>query len=162
MTIVRQADDNETEPALSTDSRKQFQDASKTIKIDSRKFDLEAKILAGNALLKNHTTVVFALVVRDIFLPIHIRDRVTIGRLDCDSSDNADIDLMPWGARDQGVSRCHAALYRTRHTVFIVDLNSSNGTYLNGIKLVPDQPRLLREGDEVHLASMHFRIHFED
>jgi hypothetical protein len=154
--------DHHTDPTIAPDMRKQLQDASKTLKIDSHRFDLETKSSVGNVLLKNHTTVIFALVGRDIFLPIHIRDRVTIGRLDFDSSEKADIDLMPWGARDQGVSRCHAALYRTRHTVFIVDLNSSNGTYLNGIKLVPNQPRLLREGDAVHLASMYFHIHFED
>jgi pSer/pThr/pTyr-binding forkhead associated (FHA) protein len=153
--------DNRTDSTIPPDMRKQLQEASKTIRLDSHEFELEPRSSAGNVLLKSHTTVIFSLVGRDIFLPIHIRNRVTIGRLDFDTTEKADIDLMAYGARDQGVSRCHAALYRTGHTVFIVDLDSSNGTYLNGIKLLPHQPRLLREGDEVHLSKMHFRVHFE-
>lgn len=153
--------ENETEPALSSDLKEQLQIASKTIKFDTHEFDLEAKRLTGNALLKNHTTVVFALIDSDISLPIHVADRVTIGRLDFNTSDKADIDLMPYGARDQGVSRRHAALYRTRHTVSLVDLKSSNGTYLNEVKLLPYQPRLLREDDEVRLGNMRFHVYFD-
>ena len=140
-----QSAENETEPALSSDLRERLQ----TIKFDTHEFDLEAKTLTGNALLKNHTTVVFALMDTDISLPIHVADRVTIGRLDFNTSEKTDIDLMPYGGRDRGVSRRHAALYRTRHTVSLVDLKSSNGTYLNEVKLLPYQPRLLREDDEV-------------
>ena len=160
MTTIWQADENDTEPAISLDVRKQLRGASKTIKFDIREFDLEAKPYAGNALLKKRNTVVFALMGSGVLLPVHVADRVVIGRQDFNASEKADIDLMPYGGREGGVSRLHAALYRTRNTVSLVDLQSSNGTYLNGVKLVPHQPRLLREDDEIRLGNMQFRVYF--
>ena len=153
-----QAEDREPAPS---DSGQPSGHSSRTIKLDSNEFKIDPKNSAGNALLKNQTTVVFSLVDTDVLLPIHVADRIVIGRLDFDSIEKIDIDLMPYGARERGVSRQHAALYRTRHTVSLVDLKSSNGTYLNGLKLVPLQPRLLREDDEVRLGSMRFRINFD-
>jgi len=156
-----QVEDGDPVPDTSSNIKKHVQSASRTIKIATNDLNLEAKTLAGNALLKNHTTVVFALNESDLVLPIHIKDRIVIGRLDVDSTEEVDIDLLPYGARANGVSRRHAALYRTRHTVSLVDLNSSNGTYLNGVKLIPLQPRLLREEDEVRLGNMRFHVHFD-
>ena len=52
----------------------------------------------------------------------------------------------------QAVSRRHAALQRTKHGWSIVDLNSSNGTFVNGER-VSEQGRPLRDGDEVVLAG---------
>ena len=152
-----QAEDREPIP----DSGQPSDRPSRTIKLDSNEFKYDPKNLAGNALLKNQTTVVFSLIDTEVTLPIHVADRVVIGRLDHEGIEKIDIDLMPYGARERGVSRQHAALYRTRHTVSLVDLKSSNGTYLNGVKLVPLQPRLLREDDEVRLGNMRFRIYFD-
>ena len=160
MTTIWQAETNDTEPAISSDVRKQLRGASKTIKFDIREFDLEARTYAGNALLKKRTTVVFALMDSRLLLPVPVTDRVVIGRLDFNASEKADIDLMPYGGRESGVSRRHAALCRSRNTVSLVDLESSNGTYLNGVKLIPHQSRLLREDDEIRLGNMQFRIYF--
>jgi hypothetical protein len=156
-----QSDENDTVSALSPDMRVQIKSTSKTAEIDPADFDLETKTLAGNALLKNHTTVVFALIDSEILLPIHITDRVIIGRPDDESSEKVDVDLTPYGGCAKGVSRRHAVLYRTRYTVSLVDLDSSNGTYLNGVRLIPHQPRLLREGDEVRLGNMRFHTYFD-
>jgi hypothetical protein len=151
----------DTMPAVSPDMSAQLNTSSKTVKIDPHEFDLEAKTLAGNALLKNHSAVVFALIDSEILLPIHVTNRMIIGRSDVESGEKVDIDLTPYGGRERGVSRRHAILYRTRFTVSLVDLNSSNGTYLNGLRLIPHQPRLLREGDEVRLGNMRFHTYFE-
>jgi hypothetical protein len=155
-----QSDDNETVLSISPDLRAQLKATSETVEIDPREFELDAKPLAGNALLKNHTTVVFALIDSEVLLPIHIKGRVIIGRTDVESGKKVDIDLTPYGGRENGVSRRHATLYRTRQTVSLVDLNSSNGTFLNGVQLIPHQPRLLREGDEVRLGKIRFHISF--
>jgi hypothetical protein len=154
-------DNDDTVPALSPALRAQLKAASKTDKIDSRELHLEAKAIAGNALLKNHTTVAFALIDSEVLLPIHIADRLIIGRLDMEGGEAVDIDLSPYGGRERGVSRRHMVLYRTRYTVSLADLNSTNGTYLNGVRLIPHQPRLLREGDEVRLGNMRFHTYFD-
>jgi ABC-type multidrug transport system ATPase subunit/pSer/pThr/pTyr-binding forkhead associated (FHA) protein len=50
-----------------------------------------------------------------------------------------------------GVSRRHARLYLQDGQYFLEDLNSSNGTFLNGERLV--QPRRLKSGDVIRLGQ---------
>lgn len=77
-----------------------------------------------------------------------------LGRTDEASSFTPDVDLAEHGAREQGVSRRHAALVRYRGTVHIVDLHSVNGTYLNGRRLTPETPYPVNAGDTVRLGNM--------
>jgi pSer/pThr/pTyr-binding forkhead associated (FHA) protein len=67
---------------------------------------------------------------------------------------------MAHGGREKGVSRLHAALYRIGYMLSIVDLESTNGTYRNGVRLVPNRPRVLIDGDELCFGNMLFHIHF--
>jgi hypothetical protein len=161
MTISRDIDD-ETKPAITTAMHNQLQSASKTIKVDTSNLRLEVKSLTGNALVQSHTTVILSLIGTTVVLTVQLADRLMIGRQEADNSNAVDIDLAPYGAREKGVSRRHATLYRTRHTLSVVDLNSINGTYLNGIRLVPHQPRLLRDNDEICLGNMRFHMCFDD
>ena len=156
-----QAEDNGTDPAISFDLKKFLQAASRTIKFDTGKLNLVTDKLSDNALPRTPVTAVFALQDSDVVLTMHVADRVVIGRLDVDSNDNADIDLMRYGARAQGVSRRHAALYPTGQELSLIDLKSSNGTYVNGHKLTPHQACLLHEGDEVCLGTMRFRVSYD-
>lgn len=81
-----------------------------------------------------------------------------IGRTDETSDYAPDIDLAEHGGREQGVSRRHAALVRYRGTIHIVDLNSVNGTYLNGRRLQPDMPYPLNAGDSLKLGNMNLAL----
>jgi hypothetical protein len=71
-----------------------------------------------------------------------------------------DIDLTPYHAVDMGVSRRHAKLTRQSATIMVQDLGSVNGTFLNGQKLLPYQPRVLRNEDELRLGHMVLRISY--
>ena len=161
MTILPDADDP-TEPAVLPDALRRLRAASKTIKVDTRNFPFEAKFLPGNALLQKQTPVMLALIGTEIVLTVQMAKRLIIGRQDLDTGEKADIDLAPYRAREEGVSRRHAGLYRAAHTLSLVDLDSSNGTYLNGTRLVPHQPRLLRDRDEICFGNMCFYIRFAD
>ena len=46
------------------------------------------------------------------------------------------------------------AIRRGEDTLTLVDLGSVNGTHLNGQRLVPNQPRVLRDGDEIRLGRL--------
>jgi pSer/pThr/pTyr-binding forkhead associated (FHA) protein len=59
--------------------------------------------------------------------------------------------------RDGKASREHAKIYRQGQQFAIVDLNSSNGTFVNGQKITK---RVLEPGDEVSIGMVHLR--FED
>ncbi len=88
-------------------------------------------------------------------------DQIVIGRFDPDTNQSPDIDLEPFGASDQGVSRRHATIIRRDGSLNIMDVGSHNGTYLNGQRLVAHQPRVLRDGDDVRLGHLVLHIKFK-
>lgn len=59
---------------------------------------------------------------------------------------------------DPTLSRVHATIFREGGDIWVMDENSSNGTFVNGERVAPD--RKLRDGDEVRLGS-HTRIYVE-
>jgi pSer/pThr/pTyr-binding forkhead associated (FHA) protein len=75
---------------------------------------------------------------------------VTIGRADAGQPQRPDIDL----SSDESVSRQHAEIRWTGDRVSIVDRGSTNGTWLNGERLSPGQPRWLKEGDRVAVGRL--------
>jgi hypothetical protein len=93
-------------------------------------------------------------------LVLRPRDELILGRVDTNSAARPDIDLTPYAAAEKGVSRIHAAICRNEDTLLLVDKDSSNGTHLNGQRLVPDQPRVLRDGDEIRLGRLVLHIYF--
>jgi predicted component of type VI protein secretion system len=42
----------------------------------------------------------------------------------------------------------------------VTDLGSANSTFLNGQRLMPHEPRVLRDNDEVRLGRLVFRVNF--
>ncbi|MCC6126619.1 MAG: FHA domain-containing protein, partial [Pirellulales bacterium] len=57
------------------------------------------------------------------------------------------------------VSRQHAKIAFSEGKYFLEDLNSRNGTYLNGKLAV--KPQLLKEGDEIRICDLSFVFHAE-
>ena len=68
------------------------------------------------------------------------------------------VDLVNFGAMENGVSRRHALLRRLGSDVVIIDQTSTNGTWLNGVQLKAQQPVMLRSGDRVMLARLMLQI----
>jgi hypothetical protein len=91
----------------------------------------------------------------------HDIDELVIGRTDPDTHQSPPIDLTDFGAVDKGVSRRHAAIVRKDGSLHVVDKGSPNGTFLNGQKLVTNQPRVLRDGDDIRLGFLVMRVAFE-
>ena len=63
-----------------------------------------------------------------------------------------DIDLTPYEAYSQGVSRLHATVKVRDAAVFITDLGSSNGTRVNQVKLSAHSEHMLKHGDIISLG----------
>jgi hypothetical protein len=70
------------------------------------------------------------------------------------------VSLNPYGAEAGGVSREHAALVREDTMLTLIDLNSTNGTYLNGLPLPAFQSRIVRDGDELQLGVLKLIFQF--
>jgi two-component system cell cycle response regulator len=68
---------------------------------------------------------------------------------------NAEVRLV-----DDGVSRHHARLRLETDQLWLEDLESRNGTFVNGLKI--DQPTVLREGDKIQVGRttvLRFAFH---
>jgi hypothetical protein len=96
---------------------------------------------------------------RDVELPL--TKEVNIGRLDPASASFPDIDLTSDGGLEKGVSRRHAKITRRGSEVFIEDLGSINGTFLNRKKLTPYLPQALKSGDELQLGRLILQVSFQ-
>jgi pSer/pThr/pTyr-binding forkhead associated (FHA) protein len=56
------------------------------------------------------------------------------------------------------VSRIHAELRLAKDGVFVVDLDSANGTLLNGRRLPPQTPESVRHGDIIQLGRLRLQL----
>ncbi|MDE7112812.1 MAG: FHA domain-containing protein, partial [Acetatifactor sp.] len=75
------------------------------------------------------------------------KENVTIGK------QKGEVDLV---LEDEAVSRLHARIYVEDRIVYLEDLNSTNGTFKNGLRLQPYEKRRLEEGDEVRFGKLLF------
>lgn len=63
---------------------------------------------------------------------------------------------------EAAVSRIHARLEYHQGGYYIMDLDSRNGTYLNGLRLAPREQVQIRNGDRVAFANINYRTVAED
>jgi hypothetical protein len=83
---------------------------------------------------------------------------IWLGRKDPDTGTSPTIDLGDMGAEEQGVSRRHAMISKKDGVLHLVDNHSANGTFLNEQRLIAEQPRVLRHGDDIRLGRMVLRV----
>ena len=69
---------------------------------------------------------------RSVAFGLDVNGEVLFGR---DSDNKFSVDLTRYGASGQGVSRRHLKLRPTDTKLFVVDLGSTNGTWLNGVNV---------------------------
>jgi hypothetical protein len=77
-----------------------------------------------------------------------------IGRQDPDSTSFPEIDLTSLDAQKFGIGRRHARITCHASQVYIEDLNSVNGTFVNRVKIPSEIPTLLKDGDELRLGKL--------
>jgi hypothetical protein len=135
--------------------------ASATKQLQNVPDELGMKATWGTARFNRDASIIVH--IRDAAEPIVLQPRqeTVMGRLDPNSTKKPDLDLSPYGALEKGISRLHAAVRRGEDTLTLVDLGSINGTYLNGQRLTPNQPRVLRDGDEIRLGKMVLHVYFK-
>lgn len=132
-----------------------------TKQLETASNDLAAKATWGTARFGQDASIIIH--IRDSTEPVTLRPekRTVMGRWDSSSVQKPDLDLTPYGALEKGVSRIHAVIARSEDTLTLIDMGSANGTHLNGQRLVPDQPRVLRDGDEIRLGKLVAHVYFK-
>lgn len=90
---------------------------------------------------------------------VPLGQRLMLGRDDVRKDIYPDIDLSPYNAQSLGVSRKHARLKMQDNRLTIEDLNSANGTYVNG-RRVDIIPTRIRDGDQIRFGNLALQVHF--
>lgn len=85
----------------------------------------------------------------------------TLGRVDPTQSLKPDLDMTPYAGQQLGVSRQHAIIELKGTGVYLTDLRSSNGTFLNDTRLAPHEPHQVRDGDTIRLGQLEMRLFFQ-
>jgi hypothetical protein len=94
-------------------------------------------------------------------IELPLSKEVVLGRLDAGRASFPDVDLSGEKGLEKGVSRRHARITRRAAQVFLEDLNSLNGTFLNATRLVPELPYPVKDGDEIQLGKLLLTIHLK-
>jgi len=85
--------------------------------------------------------------------------RVTVlGRADPMSAFRPDLDLAAYGAMRHGVSRRHALIRPGETALYLIDQNSTNGTWVNGMRLLSGRDYPLTDGDVIELGALRMTL----
>ena len=129
--------------------------------IEQEQSGFQGRVAWGTAHFTREARIVVRIRDHADSLMLDPSEETVIGRTDAKSDQVPDLDLAAYGAAEQGVSRRHAMIRRGEDTLTLVDLDSTNGTFLNGQRLLPRQPRVLRDGDEIRLGRLVFHVFFK-
>jgi hypothetical protein len=89
---------------------------------------------------------------------LQITESTTLGRQWSDETTH--VNLVNYGAHSAGVSRVHAKLRVRKNHLAIVDLGSTNGTYLNGYRVEPFVDIPIQDGDLIELGELRLQVTF--
>ena len=112
----------------------------------------------GDSYLEPGGSVTLQFLPSGICFPASLAEPMILGRMAFD--EHQSFDLARIGAYRHGVSRQHCALRRDGSRLIVTDLNSTNGTYLNGERLIPWQDFVLGVGARLVLGTLHVTIYF--
>jgi len=90
---------------------------------------------------------------------VDVREPTIIGRSHAsDLEDMPGLDLSKHSAQRSGVSRQHASLVPTNEALYLVDLDSRNGTWMNGRFVEPGKRYALSPGDRVEFGLFKLQV----
>jgi hypothetical protein len=69
------------------------------------------------------------------------------------------VSLEDWDARNRGVSRTHAAIRTGPTRLLLLDLGSTNGTFLNSVPVGRGWAHTLADGDLLTLGALSLWVH---
>jgi predicted amidophosphoribosyltransferase len=95
------------------------------------------------------------------YIPLVDQPELLMGRVDEISGVYPDVDMTPHGGEESGVSRRHARLIHEGSAWFVIDLNSTNGTFVNGTELQPKTRAPLSDGDRLTLGELEIIVHIQ-
>ena len=90
-------------------------------------------------------------------IAVYAIDEFVLGRASEGSLEEI-VDLTPYGAFSSGVSRRHAMVRRKKTGYEIIDLDSTNGTWVNEKRLTPTKAYGLQNGATIRLGQLRLQV----
>jgi predicted component of type VI protein secretion system len=90
-----------------------------------------------------------------------VQGDLVVGRADNVTDYIPEIDLTPYGAYRLGLSRRHAIILLEGERLIVKDLNSRNGTFVNGVIVPSGGTHTLRDGDDLRFGNLGLKVSFE-
>jgi len=87
-------------------------------------------------------------------IPLPAKSEIVVGREDPVSGIYPDVDLTPHGGEEGGVSRRHARIVVDGGNYYVVDLDSTNFTFVNKQKLTPGTQQPVQPGEEIRFGRV--------
>lgn len=79
---------------------------------------------------------------------------IDLGNLPCTIGKMAgNVDIV---IKDSTISRIHARFTKQENKIYVTDMNSTNGTFKNGLRLEPNETVLIEQGDELRFGRLTF------
>lgn len=112
-----------------------------------------------NSLFAPHASLLLRFLPLGQTLSFPMRKPLLLGRA-FDADVEKVLNLTDYEGEKHGVSRHHCQLERKGAKLILTDLGSTNGTFLNGQRLMPHKEHTVAHGDRVILGTMHVLILF--
>lgn len=98
---------------------------------------------------------------RKQIVPLSGSESIMIGRADPEVGYWPQLDFSDDGGVEKGVSRQHAAVRMRDNEVLLFDLGSANGTWIDNVRLEPDQPYPLPVSGRVRFGGLDVHVLLE-
>jgi pSer/pThr/pTyr-binding forkhead associated (FHA) protein len=97
---------------------------------------------------------------REEAIELPVQNEFSIGRLVDGQVIAPDVDLNKYEAYNMGVSRLHATVRidPVKNKVFVIDLGSANGTFVNGYEIPANSEVPLNHGDVLTLGKFSLKV----
>ena len=138
----------------------QHLDSPKTIREAKSLAEISAKIMASpidDSLIPNNGIAIYA---AGTSKPVYLcfDTELILGRRVDGVSEGNVLDLSELGGYQAGISRRHAMIRRGKDGYELVDLSSTNGSWLNNERLVPNKPVPLASRSQLRFGHMRLLV----
>src|SRR5258708_16489526 len=116
---------------------------------------LSGKTSAGSQAWK---LMLFVGADRTASVRVEVVEHLAVGRSDPDNGYTPGLDLGGYGGQNAGVSRHYAVIDVKDGGLQIRDLDSTNGTRVNGFDLSANHPYRLKQGDEIEFGHLSMTL----
>ena len=108
--------------------------------------------------LQSGDSIALRVAGNNVGIPLFGQQEYILGRAEKGQAVIPDIDLNRFGAHEKGVSRLHCHLRFEGDALLAIDLGSANGTFINDIRVLPDHPAPLSDGDILRLGNLVIEV----